>query len=104
LADESFKYFEEFEVEQSAWKFFFGSCIHFYKIFNATLKGYIPLRFKGSMTTVPVDILINEDGVIEKAYYGKNTTDHLTFKEILDFSSKQLFIKKPSTRFLMEGY
>ena len=81
MADESFKYFEEFEVEQSAWKFFFGSCIDFYKIFNATLKGYIPLRFKGSMTTVPVDILINEDGVIEKAYYGKNTTDQLASKK-----------------------
>jgi hypothetical protein len=24
----------------------------------------------------------------KKAYYGKNTTDHLSFKEILDFSSK----------------
>jgi len=88
LADESFKYFEESEVEQSAWKFFLGSCIRFYKIFNAALKGYIPLKFKGSMTTVPVDILINEDGVIEKAYYGKNTTDQLNFKQILEFSSK----------------
>ena len=88
MAEKSLKYFEEFEVEQSAWKFFLGSCIRFYKIFNATLKGYIPLKFKGSMTTVPVDILINEDGVIEKAYYGKNTTDHLNFKQILEFSSK----------------
>ena len=40
------------------------------------------------MTTVPVDILMNEDGVIEKAYYGKNTTAHLNFNEILEFSSK----------------
>ena len=40
------------------------------------------------MTTVPVDILIDENGVIEKAYNGKNTTDHLSFKEILGFSSK----------------
>jgi peroxiredoxin len=88
LADESFKYFREYEVEQSAWKFFLGSFIRFHKIIIATLKGYIIFSFKGSMTTVPVDILINEDGVIEKAYYGKNTTDHLSFKEILEFSSK----------------
>jgi hypothetical protein len=25
----------------------------------------------------------------KKAYYGKNTTDYLSFKEVLDFSSKQ---------------
>ena len=88
LADESFEYFKKYEVEQSAWKFFLRSCIHSYKIINAMLKGYIPLSFKGSMTTVPVDILIDENGVIEKAYYGKNTTDHFSFKEVLDFSSK----------------
>ena len=38
------------------------------------------------MTIVPVDILINEKGIIEKVYYGKNTTDHLSFEEIRDFS------------------
>ena len=105
MADESFKYFEEFEIEQSACKFFLGSCILFYKIFNATLKGYIPLRFKGSMTTVSADILINEDGVIEKANYGKNTTDHLSFSRNFRFFKQiALYKKKPSTGLLMEGY
>jgi len=56
LADESFEYFKKNEVEQSAWKFFLGSYIRSYKIINTTLKGYIPLSFKGSITTVPVDI------------------------------------------------
>ena len=38
------------------------------------------------MTIVPVDILINKKGVIEKVYYGQNTTDHLSFDEIKYFS------------------
>ena len=38
------------------------------------------------MRTVPVDILINEDGTIEKAYYGKNTTDNLMFDDVKSFS------------------
>ena len=54
------------------------------------------------MTTVPVDILIDENGVIEKAYYWKNTTDHLSFKEVLDFSSKQPFKKIAFHKFLYE--
>ena len=43
---------------------------------------------KGSLRTVPVDILINSDGTIEKVYYGKNTADHLNFEEIKNFSVK----------------
>jgi hypothetical protein len=38
------------------------------------------------MTIVPVDVLINDTGVIEKVYYGQNTTDHLSFDEIKEFS------------------
>ena len=40
------------------------------------------------MRTVPVDILINEDGTIEKVYYEKNTSDHLNFEEIREFAQK----------------
>ena len=46
LADENFKYFKKYKVEQSAWRFFLESFIRSYKIINATLKGYIPLALK----------------------------------------------------------
>lgn len=85
LADENFEYFEKFEVEQSIWKFLIGSALGSLKIFSAFARGYFPRELK-SMTTVPVDILLSEDGTIEKVYYGKNTTDHLKFDEIKDFS------------------
>ena len=42
-------------------------------------------EYEGVLRTT---FLINEDGVIEKAYYGKNTTDHLSFNEVLEFSNK----------------
>ena len=41
------------------------------------------------MRTVPVDILINEDGTIEKVYYEKNTSDHLNFEEIREFAQNK---------------
>tara|TARA_B110000438_G_scaffold64561_1_gene65072 strand:+ start:326 stop:517 length:192 start_codon:yes stop_codon:yes gene_type:complete len=53
------------------------------------LKGYIPLIMKYSMRTLPVDILINEDGTIEKVYYEKNTSDHLNFEEIREFAQNK---------------
>ena len=86
LADENFEYFKRYDVEQSTWKFIVGSILGSFKILSAFAKGYVPLQIKGSMRTVPVDILINEDGTIEKAYYGKNTTDHLAFNEVKSFS------------------
>ena len=86
LADENFDYFKKYDVEQSTWKFLIGSTLGFFRLLNAFSKGYIPMQMKGSMRTVPVDILINEDGTIERAYYAKNTTDHLSFDEVKTFS------------------
>ena len=63
-----------------------GLALWFFKIFNAFGLGYFPLPVKGSMTTVPVDILLKKDGIIEKVYYGPNTTDHLKFDDIKTFS------------------
>ena len=86
LADENFDYFKKYDVEQSAWKFLVGSTLGFFRLLKAFAKGYIPMQMKGSMRTVPVDILINADGTIETAYYAKNTTDHLNFDEVKTFS------------------
>lgn len=50
------------------------------------------------MTTVPVDILLKKDGIIEKVYYGSNTTDHLKFDDIKTFSLSQLIQLKYDPR------
>jgi peroxiredoxin len=86
LANENFEYFKKFGVKQSVRKFVVGSTLECFKIFKAFGLGYFPLPVKGSMTTVPVDILLNKDGIIEKVYYGSNTTDHLKFDDIKTFS------------------
>ena len=41
---------------------------------------------KGSFSTVPVDILISKDGVVERVYYAKDTSDHLSFDTVKEFS------------------
>ena len=86
LADENFKYFRKYDIEQSTWKFLIGTTLGIFRFCKAISKGYIPLPMKGSMITVPVDILINTDGTIERVYYGKNTADHLSFEQIKKFA------------------
>jgi len=39
----------------------------------------------GSKTTVPADFLIDEKGIIKKAYYGRDISDHLPIEEIEEF-------------------
>ena len=50
-------------------------------------KGYIPFRIKGYLGILPVDVLINEEGIVEKVKYGKNIADHMSFDEIKTFST-----------------
>ena len=91
LADENFNYFKKFEVEKSTWKFILGTTTGFLRFCKALLKGYFPFVIRGSMITIPVDILINEKGKIERVYYGKSTADHLSFEEIKIFALKNDF-------------
>ena len=88
LADENFMYYKKYGVEQSVWKFLIGITTKVLRFCRALSKGFIPITMRGSLTTIPVDVLINTDGTIEKAYYGENTADHLSFEEIKDFTFK----------------
>ena len=87
LADENYHYFNKFSVEKSFLKFIKGTIIRFHRLIIASTKGYIPLTFKGSISTIPVDILIEKDGEISEVYYGRDTSDHLPFEKIKAFSN-----------------
>lgn len=50
------------------------------------LKGYMPHRMDGGLTVMPADFLIDENGVIQTAYYGKDAGDHLPFSRIKAFA------------------
>lgn len=41
-------------------------------LFKGMFKGYIPLIFKDRITTMPADFLIDREGNIKTAHYGKD--------------------------------
>ena len=87
LADESFKYFIKYDVERSYGKLFSAFIFKVHKFFLAGIKGYLPVQFKGYVDIVPVDVLINEEGIVEDVYYGESDiADHMPFDEIKAFS------------------
>ena len=50
-------------------------------------KGYIPWVVKGSMTTMPLDILVDENGIVQFAYYGKDEGDHMMIEQVKEFAN-----------------
>ena len=51
------------------------------------IKGFNPLKsLSGAFTGMPVDILVNKDGIVEQVKYGKTTIDHIPMREIIEFS------------------
>ena len=48
--------------------------------------GFLPTELPhGYMSTIPVDVLIDENGTVQRVLYGKDTGDHIPIKEIIEF-------------------
>lgn len=86
LADESNKYYKEYGIEHSFFGMLKGMIFRMPTLLKGMFKGYVPLIFKGSLTTMPADFLIDREGNIKVAYYGKDEGDHLAFDRIKEFS------------------
>jgi len=90
LADEENEYYQKYAIEHSFLGMLKGMFFRIPTLFKGLFRGYIPTTIKGSITTMPADFLIDEKGIIQKAYYGKDEGDHLTFDEIKTFSKTKL--------------
>lgn len=89
LADESNRYYRDYGIEHSVSGMLKGMFFRMPILMKGMLKGYIPIVIKGSMTTMPADFLIDKDGIIRTAYYGKDEGDHLPFEQVKAFSMRE---------------
>jgi peroxiredoxin Q/BCP len=55
---------------------------NFGRLAEALGKGFLPGRPDGSATRVPADFLIDSDGTIRRAFYGKVIADHIPFEDV----------------------
>jgi thioredoxin-dependent peroxiredoxin len=87
LADENYKYFSKYDVKTSIWGMLRATIFRFIRTNIAISKGYIPFPIKGYFNIMPVDILIDEKGVVKQVKYAKDIGDHLSLDEIIKFSN-----------------
>lgn len=88
LADEDNKYYREYGIEHSVLGMLKGIVLRMPTLLKGMFKGYIPTTIKGSMTTMPADFLIDREGIIQVAFYGRDDGDHLPFDTVKEFSLK----------------
>lgn len=88
LADENNRYYKEYGIEHSLAGMFKGMFFRMPTLLRGMFKGYIPFPIKGSLTTMPADLLVDRDGIVQEAYYGKDEGDHLSFDQVKEFSLK----------------
>jgi len=86
LADKENIYYKQYGIEKSFIGMLKGMFFRFPTLMKGMLKGYVPLQFKGSLITMPADFLVDQNGIIQNAYYGKDEGDHLAFEKIKEFS------------------
>lgn len=84
IPDPETRLYRQYGVE-SSWLAFAKSGLRAADIAKATAKGFLPGKVEGDMNRVPADFLIDEQGVIRTAYYGKDIGDHLDTAEVERF-------------------
>ena len=90
LADEHNIYHQEYGIEYSILRTLKGALTRMPSILNAIFaKGYFPTSIKGHLTTMPANFLVDENGVIHTAYYGRDEGDHLSFERVKAFSHRK---------------
>ncbi|MCH4889674.1 redoxin domain-containing protein [Acidaminobacter sp. JC074] len=83
-------YYKKFGVE-SSWFAYIRGAIRLKTLFDAFKKGFFISNAFGDKATVPADFLIDEEGKIVHAYYGKDISDHLDLELVEAFFTNESY-------------
>jgi len=83
MADRERRYYKSYGVGKSFCGMLKGMFFRMPSMILSMFRGNIPLYVDSSPLRMPADFLIDEDGKIEIAYYGKDEGDHLDIDSIL---------------------
>lgn len=85
IPDPARKLYRLYKVEYSWIAFFKAWTIKIQNVFSALFKyKYFPGSVEGEIHRVPADFIIDIDGKILRAFYGKDIGDHLPLNEVIE--------------------
>lgn len=87
LADVENTYYRRFGVERSVWGVIKGIVLRMPRVLYAVfVKGFIPRAIEGNITTMPLNILVDETGVVQYTHYGRDEGDHIPLTTLREFA------------------
>lgn len=86
IADPDMKLYRQYGVETS-WMGLLKILAAIHKPIIAMSKGFLPGWIDGPINRLPADFLIDENGVVQTAFYGNNIGDHIPIPDIHAFAS-----------------
>lgn len=86
VADSELSIYNQYGVEHSSMAMLKAALFRLPRIISGLMKGAKPDSNNPHMKLVPADFLISEQGQIVESWYGRNTSDHLPMKRLLQFA------------------
>jgi peroxiredoxin len=87
VADPEMRLFKLYQGEFSAAKFITGHLLHAAGWVRGVQRGAFDAGTTlGELRLVPADFLIDEQGIIQRAHYGRDVTDHLPLHDITRYA------------------
>ncbi|PTQ89608.1 redoxin domain-containing protein [Agitococcus lubricus] len=81
LPDPERTLYQRYGVEGS-WAGFVKGALQLGTFAQALKSGHLPGKVEGEMNMIPADFVIDEQGTIRLAYYGKDISDHVAIEDI----------------------
>lgn len=83
MSDSEGVYYQQYGIEKSLLGVIKGMIFRMPSLIKSMMMGNFPTNVDSSMTRMPADFLIDENGLIEVAYYGKDEGDHLDVDSLI---------------------
>lgn len=86
LADYERKYYQMFGVKKSVFGILRGILLRLLPAIKGMFSGYLPREVSSRFLTLPLSLLIDEQGIIQSIYYGKDGGDHIPLEQVMKFA------------------
>lgn len=87
LADADNRYYRKFAVERSWLGVLKGFVLRFpVLLYSILVKGNLPLKIGGHLATMPLNLLVDEEGVVQYVHYGRDEGDHIPLDQVRAFA------------------
>ena len=93
IADPTMSLYQTYGVSRSLAGMFYPRVM--LRSVTAVFRGFFSLRMDGPIDMVPADFLVDPEGMVYQAYYGKAVSDHIPFADIATFG-KDLCLDMPA--------